>query len=100
MMLTTLKEGNLEKLKDHQKQKLLDYLNRNDLPKTSPYMIDGNGKIKISKEESHVIKFSKTNSSHVEELLCVVWIGGSLCRIFNQTGFDIKKTLDDLKKNR
>ena len=36
----------------------------------------------------------------MEELLCVVWIGGAQHCVgyLDQTGFDIKKTLDDLKK--
>ena len=93
--------GNLEKLKDHQKQKLLDYLKRNHLPETTPHMIDGNGKIKISKSRKpcHQIfqRLMVTYDGRVA-MCCMDWGAQHCVGYLDEDGFDIKKTLDDLKK--
>ena len=93
--------GNLEKLKDHQKQKLFDYLKKNNLPDDTPYMIDGNGKIKISKERkpcNQIFQRLMVTYDGRVAMCCMDWGAQHCVGYMDESGYDIQKTLDDLKK--
>lgn len=92
--------GNLEKLKDYQKQKLFDYLKKNDLPDSTPYMIDGNGKIKISKERkpcNQIFQRLMITYDGRVAMCCMDWGAQHCIGYVDKSGYNIKKTLDDLK---
>jgi len=93
--------GNLEKLKEHQKQTLLSYLKKNNLPESTPYMIDGNGKIKISKSRKPCYQIFQrlmiTYDGRVA-MCCMDWGAQHCVGYVDEVGYNIQKTLDDLKK--
>ena len=51
--------GSVKDLTDSQQKKLSDYLKNNNLDETTPYMVNFEGDIFISKKEKHVSKYFK-----------------------------------------
>ena len=69
--------------------------------KLTPYMIDGNGKIKISKGRkpcNQIFQRLMVTYDGRVAMCCMDWGAQHCVGYLDQTGFDIKKTLDDLKK--
>lgn len=92
--------GNLETIKKEQKQKILNYLKKNNLPETTPYMIDGNGKIKISKSRkpcNQIFQRLMITYDGRVAMCCMDWGAQHCIGYVDKSGYNIKKTLDDLK---
>lgn len=93
--------GKLEDLKTSQKNKILDYLKKNDLKEDTPYIVNANGKISISTKRKPCAQIFQrlmiTYDGRVA-MCCMDWGAQHCVGYVDNSGFDVDKTLNDLKK--
>ncbi len=92
--------GNLNDLKKNQKNKLINYLKKNNLPLDTKYSVEAGEKISVAigrRSCDQIFQRVMITYDGRVAMCCMDWGAQHCIGYINKKAFDIKKTLEDLK---